>query len=355
MKKTVLELLSIFISVNAIIAQPKPIELPWAPREIVVDANDNLYIEFERMLMKITPDGKSSYVSEDVAKGFRGSVAPDAELMVADSKGNIFMTKPYMNSIWKLSPDGKFTIHAGNENYQNNWAEAAKRPMELGQIEFMVMDKQDNIYFSESLDGEERINKLATSAFHKLTPDGELITFRDKDGSKIKLNQVDGIGVDLAGNLFAGNVAERCIKKIAEDGTVTVVAGQCGKRDICPVYSQGDVSKAELVQPGPIVFCKKGELFFADHRMNRIIKVANNKVTTVAGASVIQPCGSNMGGRSKEGYKDGPALSALFNFPARVRIAIDSKDNIYILDGGNYAIRKLSPDGIVSTIAKTKK
>ncbi len=355
MKKTVLQILSIMVSVNTIIAQPKPIELPWAPREIVVDANDNLYIEFEKMLMKITPDGKSSYVSENIASGFRGAVTPDAELMVADSKGNIYMTKPYMNSIWKLSPDGKFTIHAGSENYQNNWAEASKKPMELGQIEFMIMDKQDNIYFSESLDGEERINKLATSAFHKLTPDGELITFRNKDGNKIKLNQVDGIGVDLAGNLFVSNVKERCIKKITEDGTVTVVAGQCGKRDICPVYSQGNIAKAELVQPGPIVFNKKGELFFADHRMNRIIKVANNKVTTVAGNSLIQPCGSNMGGRSKEGYKDGNALTALFDFPSRVRIAIDSKDNIYILDGGNSAIRKLSPSGVVTTIAKTKK
>jgi hypothetical protein len=85
--------------------------------------------------------------------------------------------------------------------------------------------------------------------------------------------------------------------------------------------------------------------------MNRIIKVADGKVTTVAGSSLIQPCGSNIGGRSKEGYKDGPALSALFNFPEKVRLAIDSKDNIYILDLGNNAVRKLSPNGIVSTVA----
>jgi hypothetical protein len=85
--------------------------------------------------------------------------------------------------------------------------------------------------------------------------------------------------------------------------------------------------------------------------MNRIIKVANNKVTTVAGNSLIQPCGSNMAGRSKEGYKDGNAATALFNFPEKVRLAIDSKDNIYILDLGNNAIRKLTPEGMVSTVA----
>ncbi|MFD2525871.1 hypothetical protein ACFSQD_08660 [Flavihumibacter stibioxidans] len=355
MKKIALVFFSITLSLHCSFAQTKPIELPWNPRAIAIDSKDNLYIEFERMLMKITPDGVSSYVSENIASGFRGAVSPDCEIMVADSEDNIYMTKPYMNSIWKLTPEGKFTIHAAEERYSNAWAEPAKKPIELGQIEFMAIDNKNNIYFSASLNGEERINQLATSSFHKLTPEGELITFNDKNGDKIKLNQVDGIGVDSVGNLYVSNVKERCIKKITAEGEVVVVAGQCGKRDFCPVYSQGDVSKAELVQPGPIVFNKKGELFFADHRMNRIIKVANNKVTTIAGASQIQPCGSNMGGRSREGYKDGNALDALFDFPSRVRIAIDSKDNIYILDGGNYAIRKLTPSGIVSTIAKTKK
>lgn len=348
MKKRTLTVLGLALCFGALFAQTKPVELPWAPREIVVDASDNLYIEFERMLMKITPDGKSSYVSENIASGFRGSVTPDAELMVADSKGNIFMTHPYWNSLWKLLPGGKFSIHAALETYQNAWAAPASKPVDLAEIEFMVIDKNDNIYFSS------RINHSSTSCFYKLTPENTQVLLTNKDGDTIKIKQADGIGVDASGNLFVSHVAGRCISKIGPDGTVSVVAGQCFKRDYCPVYSQGDITKAELVQPGPIVFNKKGELFFADWRMNRIIKVADSKVTTVAGASLIQPCGSNMGGRSKEGYKDGPALKALFNFPTKVRLAIDSKDNIYILDGGNKAIRKLTPAGMVTTIAKTK-
>ncbi len=349
MKKIVATIISISIIVNMLFAQANIIELPWSPREIVVDAHDNLYIEFERMLMKITPDGKSSYVSEDVAKGFRGSIAPDAELMVADSKGNIFITHPHWNSLWKLKPDGKLTIHAAAESYQNAWAQPAENPVQLAEIEFIVIDKKDNIYFSSA------INHSSTSCFYRLTPDNKQELLKDQKGDTIKIRQVTGIGVDAESNLYVSSVASRCINKIAPNGNVSVVAGQCFKRDFCPVYSQGNIASAELVQPGPIVFNKKGELLFADQRMNRIIKVANNKVTTVAGASVIQPCGSNMGGRSKEGYKDGPALKALFDFPSRVKLAIDSRDNIYILDGGNNAIRKLSPGGIVSTVAKTKK
>lgn len=349
MKKYLAIIISICISTNMLMAQSKIIELPWSPREIVVDAYDNLYIEFEKMLMKISPDGKSSYVSENIGSGFRGSVAPDAELMVADSKGNIFMTHPYWNSLWKLAPDGKFSIHAAAESYQNNWAKPTKNPVELAPIEFIAIDKKDNIYFSS------RINHSTTSCFFRLTPDNKQELLKDNKGDTIRIRQVTGIGVDAESNLYIASVASRCINKITPGGELSVVAGQCFKREFCPVYTQGDISKAELVQPGPILFNKKGELLFADERMNRIIRVANNKVTTVAGASVIQPCGSNMGGRSKQGYKDGPALTALFDFPGRVRLAIDSKDNIYILDDGNDAIRKLSPDGMVSTIAKTKK
>jgi hypothetical protein len=322
-----------------------PVKLPWDPRAIAVDRKDNLYIEFERMLMRISPDGNATYLSENIAKDFRGVVTPDAEMMVVDADNNLIMTKPYTNSLWQLSPDGKFTIRAAAEGYTNAWAEASKKPVDLQEIEFMCMDQSGNILFSN------RYLHSSTSVFYRLTPDHEQEVLKNQQGDTIKIPHVTGIAVDAAGNLYVANVKERCIKKIDRSGMVTVVAGQCGKRDFCPVYTPGDVSKAELVQPGDMVFNRKGELFFADERMNRIIKVADGKVTTVAGSSLIQPCGSNIGGRSKEGYKDGPALSALFNFPEKVRLAIDSKDNIYILDLGNNAVRKLSPNGVVSTVA----
>jgi hypothetical protein len=101
-----------------------------------------------------------------------------------------------------------------------------------------------------------------------------------------------------------------------------------------------------------ILLHKKGEIIFTDFRLHRIIKIANNKVTTIAGNGVIQSNNLNMGGRAMEGYKDGKALTALFNFPLGCDMAIDSKQNIYVIDGGNDCIRKLSFDGIVTTFAK---
>jgi len=187
----------------------------------------------------------------------------------------------------------------------------------------------------------------------KISPD-KLVTkiTNTRDNATLKPRWLAVKGVDSAGNIYISDGAARCIKKLASDGTVTVLAGLCNKREFKPVYIQGTISKAELMSPEDILLNKKGEIVFADLRLNRIITIAGNKVSTLAGNSVIQPNNVNMGGRSQEGYKDGPALTALFNFPQGVQIEIDSKQNIYIIDGGNDCIRKLSADGIVSTIAK---
>jgi|GEM_PF-4141809 len=109
MKKIFHQVLSLLCCINIIIAQTNPPELPWNPLDIVIDSKDNLYIEFERILKKIKTDGSLSYESEDFAKGFRDSVAQDAELMVIDSIESLFMTHPQWNSLLKLAPDGTDT------------------------------------------------------------------------------------------------------------------------------------------------------------------------------------------------------------------------------------------------------
>jgi len=129
-----------------------------------------------------------------------------------------------------------------------------------------------------------------------------------------------------------------------------LVAGQPYKREWCPVYTQGPIATAEFVEPENIIVNKKGEILFTDQRINRVIKIADGRVSTLAGGNIIDLCSQNIAGRSQEGYQDGKALTALFNFPKGM--AYDSKGNLFIADMYNHRIRKLSPDGMVSTFAK---
>jgi sugar lactone lactonase YvrE len=120
-----------------------------------------------------------------------------------------------------------------------------------------------------------------------------------------------------------------------------------------PVYTPGDTSKAELFCPETIIVNTKGEIIYADERSHRLTKIANGKVIALAGNNIIDPCGQNIGGRAQEGHKDGKALTALFGFPKG--LAYDSKGNLYIAEEWNNCIRKLSPDGIVSSYTKFDK
>ena len=158
--------------------------------------------------------------------------------------------------------------------------------------------------------------------------------------------------IDQQGNIIFGSYSfGRFVGKIdVVTGAITLVAGQPYKREWCPVYTQGPIATAEFVEPETMIVNKKGEILFTDQRINRVIKIAGGKVSTLAGGNIIDPCSQNIAGRSQEGNKDGKALTALFNMPKGM--VYDSKGNLYIADMYNHSIRKLSPDGIVTTFAK---
>jgi hypothetical protein len=109
----------------------------------------------------------------------------------------------------------------------------------------------------------------------------------------------------------------------------------------------GDTSKAEFDQAAHIAVNKKGEVIFVARAMIRILKLANNEVTLVAGANDMRCHLDVICGGAEVGYKDGKASAALFSYINA--IALDRNDNIYVLDPGNNAIRKISTDGIVTT------
>ena len=136
------------------------------------------------------------------------------------------------------------------------------------------------------------------------------------------------------------------------DGSITTAAGQCDKTIFNSVYKEGNISTAILTNPSGIAIAKNGDIYISDDRMNRIIKIANNKVTTAAGCGKMNFSG-NPAGASETGEKDGKALQAMFYSP--MGIALDKSGNLYIVDGSsrnNSYIRKLSVDGTVSTFCK---
>jgi RHS repeat-associated protein len=103
----------------------------------------------------------------------------------------------------------------------------------------------------------------------------------------------------------------------------------------------GPATQAELNNPTGIAFSPDGSLYFSDFFNNRIRKIDRNGViTTIAGTGTA--------GFSGDG---GPATQAQLNIPWSLTIGRDG--SIYFVDDGNNRVRRISPDGIITTVAGT--
>ena len=145
-----------------------------------------------------------------------------------------------------------------------------------------------------------------------------------------------GVAVDASGNIFISDYYNNRIRKVSTSGIITTVAGT-GTGG----YSGdgGLATSANLLLPQGVAVDGSGNIYIADYYNNRIRKVSTSGIiTTVAG--------SGTGGYGGDG---GTATSANLNLPQGV--AVDASGNIYIADNGNNRVRKVSPSGIISTIA----
>ena len=153
----------------------------------------------------------------------------------------------------------------------------------------------------------------------------------DGIGSLARFNYPCGIVVDPEGNLFVADYANHTILKITPRGVVSTYAGTGA-----PGETNGHRLSASFNNPYGLALDAEGNLYVGDVANHRIRKIAaDGIVTTLAG--------------KKKGFSDSNGPQARFNHPYGV--AVDSANNVYVADSYNHRIRKIAPDGWVTTLA----
>lgn len=165
-----------------------------------------------------------------------------------------------------------------------------------------------------------------------------------KDGKRTKalFRNPTGIVATDKGVVYIADTGNNVIRKIDRNNNVTTYAGIASTEG---GYKDGTAKEAMFNRPMGL-YLKDGVLYVADCGNQRIRKIENGIVSTVAGGGHEQYDGST---EIIGDYIDGNLEDARFNFPQN--IVLDDEGNMYVADTGNSAIRKIDSDGNVYTIA----
>jgi sugar lactone lactonase YvrE len=252
-----------------------------------------------------------------------------------DGSGNVFVADDGNNTIRKITPSGVVTTLAGSAD-QRGSADGTGAAARFNGPEGVVVDGSGNVFVAD--DGNNTIRKI--------TPSGVVTTLAgtagswgsaDGTGAAARFNGPDGVAVDGAGNVFVADSWNNTIRKITPSGVVTTLAGTAGSWG----SADGTGAAARFNGPEGVAVDGSGNVFVADAGNSTIRKITpGGVVTTLAGTA------------GSYGGADGTGAAALFNEPEGV--AVDGSGNVFVADAGKSStIRKITPSGVVTTLAGT--
>ncbi len=303
------------------------------PVSVAVDPKGNLYIAEQGFheVRVVDTTGIIHAFAGGQGIGFFGDGGPAIDALLfgpqgvaVDPKtGNVFIADTLNDRVRMVTPDGIINTVAGtgSQGYSGDGgpAPAANIASPAG----LSVDSVGNVYFGVT-GVDDSLNHM-----RKFTPGGAISSVGQGQGGSV-------VAADGSGDLFFGQ--DPYVREIDSNGNVLTIAGS----GMAEYYGDGGpATLARLAEPQGVALDKSGSLYISDSFNDRIRKVApDGTISTVAGSAQRGFAGDG-----------GLGIDAQLFIP--MGLAVDASGNLYIVDEGNHAIRKLTPDGIITTVAGT--
>ncbi len=252
--------------------------------------------------------------------------------VAVDSAGNSFVTDYGSHCVRKITPAGVVTTLAGQPGTPGS-ADGTGTAAQFNHPLGIAIDRAGFLYIADC--GNDTIRKISpTGDTTTLAGTAGLPGFDDGQGPAARIWNPLGVAVDATGNVYVTCMAT--VRKITPSGLTTTLAGK--DAEIGSVDGAG--TDARFIVPYGITVDAAGNLYVTEApygpyiaRVRRITPAG--EVSTIAG--------------SDHGSADGVGIAAGFHAPEG--IAVDAAGNLFIADSLNQTIRRVAPDGTVSTLA----
>lgn len=229
--------------------------------------------------------------------------------LAADPSGNLFVTDQHNNIIRKYNVAVEISTFAGST--ENGFVDGIGTDARFDHPAGITIDNAGNLYVTD----------YTNAIVRKIAPDAKVTTFAGVNplGGSLFTSPF-GIAVDNAGYVYVAEIYKNRVLKVSPDGTI----------DPTP-FATG------FSEPATLVIDPSGNVYVADAGHHRISKISTAGDVTV------------LAGNGTQGFADGPGTSAQFNYPQG--LGLDAQGNIYVADTYNQRIRKVTPQGMVTTVA----
>jgi kumamolisin len=274
--------------------------------------------------------GAAGTIGSHNASGTGATFAYPSGIAV-DSSGNLYIADYNNNAIREVTPGGAVSTPYGSLAGTSGSTNASGNSALFDTPNGVAVDGSNNLYVADT--GNNLIRKIVSGVVSTLA------------GSGGQFNLPEGVAVDGSGNVYVADTGNDTIDKISPGGVVSILAGQTKTAG----YANGaGATQALFNGPSGVAVDGSGNVYVADFNNDVVRKITSaGLVSTIAGQAGVA------------GYLDGPGATAQFNTPSG--IAIDGAGNLYVTDSlvppigsiaaGNDLVRRITPVGVVSTIA----